>query len=375
MKGLPIVPVNEPLLNPNAEKYVLDCVRGGWVSSDGPYVERFEQAWADYCGMPYGVAVSNGTAALQIAVSSLRAPKGSEVIVPTFTIISCVLAVIEAGLVPVLVDVDPATWCMNLEQVQDAITPRTVAIMPVHMYGHPVDMQRLAAIADRAGLTVIEDAAEAHGARCRGQVTGSFGAMSCFSFYANKIITTGEGGMVLTRSTELRDRLRSERNLGFNTQRRFLHHEIGHNYRLTSLQAALGLSQVEAIDEHVRRKRAMAASYQALLSDLDQIQLPVEEPWATNVYWMYGLVLREDVPFDATEMARRLADLGISTRPFFVGMHLQPVLQSYLQPSRGSYPVSDRLTERGLYLPSGLTLTEEQIQRTCSAVRQVLENS
>jgi perosamine synthetase len=367
------VPVNEPLLGETAEQYVSECLKTGWVSSEGPYVEAFEQRWAEYCGMPYGVAVSNGTTALAVAVEALELPPGAEVIMPTFTIISCALAVVEAGLTPVLVDSDPSTWCMDLDHVSRVISSRTAAIMAVHMYGHPVDMDRLHVIAAECGAKVIEDAAEAHGAECRGRKVGGLGDVSCFSFYANKIITTGEGGMVLTASEILRDRLRSARNLAFNRERRFLHYRLGHNYRLTNMQAALGLSQIEAIEEHVRRKRWAASRYVELLSGVEGLMLPAEASWAKNVYWMFGIVLNPEVPFDALELARRLSEDGVDTRPFFVGMHRQPALERFGLKA-GAFPVADRLTERGLYLPSGLTLTDDQIERVAAAVRRAIRN-
>ncbi|MBI3866595.1 MAG: DegT/DnrJ/EryC1/StrS family aminotransferase, partial [Planctomycetia bacterium] len=286
-----MIPVNEPLISGRAAEYVDDCLRTGWVSSEGNYLKEFENRWAAYCGMEHGIAVSSGTSALGMAVAALDLKPGDEVIMPTFTIISCALAVIEAGAVPVLVDSEPDTWCMNVAQIESRITPRTRAVMAVHMYGHPVDMDPIYQLAGKHGLRIIEDAAEAHGAQYKGRRAGSLGDMSCFSFYANKIICTGEGGMVLAKRSEDADRLRSLRNLCFRPDRRFYHTELGHNYRLTNIQAAIGLAQVEQIDEHLRRKRAMAKIYNENLQGLSQIRLPVEKPWAFNVYWMYGVVL------------------------------------------------------------------------------------
>jgi perosamine synthetase len=244
--------------------------------------------------------------------------------------------------------------------------------MPVHMYGHPVDMDPLLELARQHDLFIIEDAAESHGAGYKGRTVGGMGDLSCFSFYANKIITTGEGGMVLAKSAKHAERLRSLRNLCFRADRRFYHTEMGHNYRLTNIQAAIGLSQVEAIDEHLRRKRWMGKSYTERLAHLEQIALPVEESWATNVYWMYGLVLNDDLGYDAVELARRLKAKGVDTRPFFLGMHEQPVLTDQGLFLNESYPVAERLARRGLYLPSGLALTEDQLARVCEAVIEVL---
>jgi perosamine synthetase len=367
-----MIPVNEPLLGGNALKYVDECMNTGWVSSEGRFIPQFEGSWAAYCGMDHGVAVSNGTTALQVAVACLDLEPGDEVIIPTFTIVSCAIAVIEAGATPVLVDCDPRTWCMDVEQVKAKVTARTRAIMPVHIYGHPADMDPFCELAGKHDLYLVEDAAEAHGAEYKGRRVGGIGDLSCFSFYANKIITTGEGGMVLARRAEHAERARSLRNLSFRKDRRFYHTELGHNYRLTNLQAAIGVAQVEQIEDHVRRKRWMGKFYTERLGHLSQVALPVEEPWAKNVYWMYGVVLADDVKMDATEFARRLYDQGVDTRPFFIGMHEQPVFQKRGLFLGEHYPVSERIARRGLYLPSGLALTEEQAEAVCNAVIKVL---
>ena len=369
--GPAMIPVNEPLLNERTFRYVEECLRTGWISSEGAFISAFENAWAEYCGMPHGVAVTSGTTALELAVQCLGLKPGDEVIMPTFTIISCALAILRAGALPVLVDSDPRTWCLDVSAVESIITPRTRAIMPVHMYGHPVDMDPLCELARKHDLIIIEDAAESHGAKYKDQVVGGIGDLSCFSFYANKIITTGEGGMVLARRSEHSEHLRSLRNMCFRQDRRFYHTEAGYNYRLTNLQAAVGLSQVEAMDEHLRRKRWMGKSYTERLDQIDQITLPVEESWATNVYWMYGIVLRDDVSYDATELARRLREKGVDTRPFFLGMHEQPVFRQQGLFLTESYPVAERIARRGLYLPSGLALTEDQLSRVCEVVKEV----
>lgn len=376
-----MISVNEPWLRERELEYVTECVRTGWVSSAGRFIEEFEQKWAGYCGRKYGIAVSNGTVALQLAISCLSLQPGDEVIIPTFTIISCALAVTYNGGAPVLVDSDPRTWCMDIEQVKDKITKRTRAIMPVHIYGHPVDMDPLLDLADKYGLAIIEDAAEAHGAEYQsGRNTsypawrrcGIFGTLSCFSFYANKLITTGEGGMVLTDEQQLADRARSLRNLCFQSHRRFYHEELGFNFRLTNLQAALGLAQLERMDEIVARKRWMGQEYTRRLKDIEGLQLPAEEPWARSVYWMYGVVLAEDMGVDAAQFAGKLRERGVETRPFFLGMHEQPVFHRRGLFLSENYPVAERLARQGLYLPSGLALTEEQLAQVCDAVHEVL---
>ncbi|MEY4467909.1 MAG: hypothetical protein RIR21_1702 [Pseudomonadota bacterium] len=376
-----MIPVNEPMLAEEDFLALQDTFRTGWISSAGRYVDEFEERWAAYCGVKYGIAVSNGTTALQVAVEAVGISRGDEVIMPTFTIISCASAVVRAGGIPVLVDCDPNTFCMSIEQVEAAITPRTKAIMVVHMYGHPVDMDPIMALAHRHSLFVIEDAAEVHGAlyqskRGTFQATwnkcGGIGHIATFSFFANKLITTGEGGMVITNDPELAVRSRSLRNLCFRTDRRFLHTGHGYQFRLTNMQAALGVGQVTRIESIVDRKRWAANEYKQRLSDLHQLQLPIELPWARSVFWVYGIVLADDLSFDATEFARRLKVLGVETRPFFLGMHEQPVFHDMGLFKDEHHPVSERIARRGLYVPSGLALTLEQIDVVSQAVRQAL---
>lgn len=366
-----MIPVSEPLIGEEEYKYVLDCLETGWISSGGMYIDEFESRWAEYCGMKHGVAVSNGSVALSAAIACLDMRPGDEVIMPTFTIISCANAIVESGATPVLVDADPQTWAMDVTQIAGKITDRTKAIMPVHIYGHPVDMEPIWQLANYHNLIIVEDAAEAHGAEYKGRKCGGLADVSCFSFYANKIISTGEGGMVLTSDEGMAERLRAERNLAFRSERRFYHTELGHNYRLTNVQAAIGLAQLERIEEHVDRKRNMSKAYSEGLQDLPQLQLPIEKDWAKNVYWMYGVVLTEEVPFDAANFAQHLLERGIQTRPFFLGMHEQPVFNERGLFRREQYPIAEHIAQRGLYLPSGLTLTETQIEQVVDAVHSV----
>jgi len=375
-----VIPVNEPALGDQELANVLECVRTGWISSAGKFIDEFEQKWAAFCGRRYGVAVSNGTAALEVAVGCLGIEPGDEVIMPTFTIISCASAVVSHGGVPVLVDSDPSTWCMDVTQIESKITARTRAIMPVHIYGHPVDMDPVLALAEKHGLAVIEDAAEVHGAEYLAGRTGpdavwrrcgSFGTASCFSFYANKLITTGEGGMVLTDDPAVAERARSLRNLCFQRHRRFLHENLGSNFRLTNLQAAIGVAQVDRIEEIVARKRWMGCMYNRHLKGIPALQLPIEMPWARNVYWMYGMVVAESTGLDACEVAKRLAERGVETRPFFLGMHEQPAFHRRGLFVDERYPVAEKLGGQGLYLPSGVGLTEQDLERVCHAVREV----
>jgi perosamine synthetase len=376
-----MIPVNEPMLGERELEYVSECVRTGWVSSAGRFIHEFEREWATYCGRKYGVAVCNGTAALQVAVAALDLQPGDEIILPTFTIVSCVLAVVYNGCVPVLVDAEPATWCMDVDKVKDKISPKTRAIMAVHIYGHPVDMDPLLSLAEQYGLAVIEDAAEAHGCEILNRIKtdspewrrcGSFGTLSCFSFYANKLITTGEGGMVLTNDSKLAERIRGLRNLCFLPGRRFRHEELGFNFRMTNMQAALGLAQLERIEEIIARKRWMGREYTRHLQGIQALELQQQEVWARSVYWMYGIVLAQESNMNARLLAEELKKRGVETRPFFIGMHEQPVFHQRGLFVGEQYPVAERISRRGLYLPSGLTLTEDQLEQVCNALREVL---
>lgn len=368
-----MIPVAEPRLEVRDIELVNEALASGWISSAGKFLDLFEERWAAYCGMPYGIAVSNGSVALDLAVALLDLTPGDEVIMPTFTIISPAQSVVRAGGVPVLVDSDPHTWQMDVTQIEAKISPRTKAILVVHIYGHPADMDPILEFARRHGLMVIEDAAEVHGAQYKGKRCGGIGDISTFSFYANKLVSTGEGGMVLVRTPELAERARSLRNLCFLKKQRFLHQELGYNFRLTNLQAALGVGQIERMEAIIARKRAIAGSYSELLAGLEGIELPREEAWAKNVYWVYGIVLDQKTTMTAARLADNLRRHGIETRPFFLGMHEQPVFQDMGFFGGERYPVAERLAQQGLYIPSGLTLTDQQIGQVAAAVRECLQ--
>lgn len=372
-----MIPVCEPLLLDSDRALVEECLAHGWVGSAGPFIGRFEEAWAAYCGRRYGVAVSSGTAALQIAAECLDLEAGDEVIMPSFTIISCPLAVLRARGVPVLVDCDPRTWCLDVVQVRARITPRTRAILAVNIYGHPPDMDTLGDLAAEHGLAIIEDAAEGHGAEYlagrRGahpawRRCGSFGVTSCFSFYANKLITTGDGGMVLTDEARVAERARSLRNLCFGPERRFFHEGVGFNFRMTSMQAALGVGQIERMDAIVARKRRIASEYQRRLRETGGVHVRVEEGWARSSFWMNGLVLSPECGMDAVRLATALRAEGIETRPCFLGMHEQPAFHDAGLFQHERYPVTERLARHGLYLPSGLGLTDAELHHVCDVV-------
>jgi perosamine synthetase len=348
--------------------YVTDALRRGEISGNfGTYLERFETDFAAYCGCKYGIAVTSGTTALHLAVDAAGIGPGDEVLVSSSTNIATALGVYHNGALPVPVDSENVTWNLDLELVESLITPRTKAIIPVHLFGHPVDMGHLMEIAKRRNIMVIEDCAESHGATVRGRMTGSFGDMSCFSFYANKVITTGEGGMVTTNDARLAERLRLLRNLGF-TKPRFRHDVAGYNFRMTSYQAAMGLAQLEKIDTIIAEKRRVAARYNTLLADVPGLRLPVELNWAKNVYWMYALTVEPEFGLSRDELAGKLATAGIETRTFFCPMNRQPVLKEVPGFRSDNCPVADRLWETGLYLPSAPTLSDEKLEFISDAI-------
>lgn len=366
-----MIPVCEPFISEKELEYVADCLKTNWISSKGKYIEEFEERFAHYCGCRYGVSTTSGTTALHLAVASLGIGRGDEVIVPTFTMISTVFAIIYAGAKPVLIDSQLETWNIDVSKIEGEITPRTKAILPVHIYGHPCDMEPILDMAVRYGLYVIEDAAEAHGAEYKGKTVGGIGDIGCFSFYANKIITTGEGGMIVTNNQGIADRARSLKDLAFSKERRFLHTDLGFNYRMTNIQAAIGLAQFSRIDELVERRRRNAHLYSSLLKDTEGIRLPVEKDWAKNVYWMYSILIEEGFGVDRDELTHRLSEKGIETRTFFTPMHQQPVFTDMGLFEGASYPVAEELSRRGMYLPSGSGLSGEQIKRVCDVIKQI----
>jgi len=374
-----MIPVNEPLLKGNEGKYLAECIETGWISSEGPFVRKLEEGMAAIAGQRHGIAVMNGSVALEVALAALRIGPGDEVILPTFTIISCAAAIVRAGATPVVVDADPATWNLDPAKLEAVITPRTKAIMVVHIYGLPVDMDPVVQIASDRGLKIIEDSAEQIGQvyHSRSGVTrmiGSFGDISTFSFYPNKHVTTGEGGMVLTSDETVAERCRALRNLCFGSKHRFVHEELGWNFRMSNLQAAVGVAQIEVLDRTLEKKRLIGAWYDEFLREVKGIDLPASRTgYAENIYWVYGVVLKDQVPFDAQEAMFKLADAGIGTRPFFWPMHEQPVLQRMGLFRNVSCPVAERLARRGFYLPSGVALSRDQAERSAAAVRTLFK--
>jgi len=368
-----MIPVNIPLLSGNEKKYLVECIDTGWVSSEGPFVSKFEEGLARRVNRKHGIAVANGSVALDAAVLALDLKKDDEVIMPTFTIISCAASIIRAGAIPVLIDSEPRTWNMDTKQLEKKITERTKAIMVVHIYGLPVDMDPVIEIAKKYGLKIIEDAAEMHGQTYKNQPCGSFGDISIFSFYPNKHITTGEGGMILTDNDELAEKCRSLRNLCFVPEKRFVHYELGFNFRMTNLQAALGVAQLEQLDKFILRKREIGKKYTALLKDIDTLQLPLSKTdYAENIYWVYGVMPETEKM--TVDVVKRLAEQKIGTRPFFWGMHEQPVFQKMGLFKNENYPVAEAMARRGFYLPSGLGLTDDQIETVAEALKKIFKS-
>jgi perosamine synthetase len=365
-----MIPVFEPVIEEDDIEAVVDALRKGEVSGTyGDYITDFENEFAQYVGCKYGVLVNSGTSALHLAVAALDIALGDEILVSASTNIATALAALHNGAVPIPVDSERTTWNLDLDLVEELITPRTRAIIPVHLYGHPVDMDRLMEIAETHNLVVIEDCAESHGATVRGRMTGSFGDMACYSFYANKVITTGEGGIITTNNVELAERLRLLRNLAF-SEPRFKHEQAGFNYRMPGFVAALGLSQLRKIDRIIDEKRRVAQSYSEKLKDLAGLQLPAEMEWARNVYWMYALVVNPEFGMSRDELMRALDEKGIQTRTFFCPMNQQPVLQAQEGYKSVPCPVADGLWENGLYLPSAWNLDEDSISLISDVIHQ-----
>ena len=374
-----MIPVNEPLLSGNEAKYLLECIETGWISSEGPFVQRLEEGMAIVAGQKHGIAVANGSVALDVAVAALGIGPGDEVILPAFTIISCAAAIVRAGAVPVVVDSEALTWNMDVSKIEALITSRTKAIMVVHIYGLPVDMAPVMEIARLHGLKIIEDAAEQIGQTYKmpdGQIRaiGSFGDVATFSFYPNKHVTTGEGGMVLTSDENLAAHCRALRNLCFGKTRRFVHEELGWNFRMSNLQAAVGVAQMERLPQALAKKRQIGAWYNELLPDLKGIEkLPPSTPSADNIHWVYGIVLDDKIPFDAEDAMKRLAADGVGSRPFFWPIHEQPVFRRMGLFSGVSCPVAERLARRGFYVPSGVALSRAQAEVVARSLHRLLD--
>jgi perosamine synthetase len=368
-----MIPVNRPILDGNEKKYLAECIDTGWISSEGPFVKKLEAGFSKLMGCAHGIAVNNGSAAIEVALAALGIGAADEVILPSFTIISCASAIARAGAIPVVVDCQPDTWNLDPSLLAAKTTGRTKAIMVVHIYGLPVDMDPVIELARRHGLFIIEDAAEQHGQTYKGRPVGSLGDIATVSFYPNKQITTGEGGMVVTNDKALADRCRDLRNLCFDKERRFIHEELGWNFRMSNIQAAIGVAQLERIGHTLAKKRQIGSWYQQRLGGHPRLQLPRERTeYAENIYWVFGVVLDEAISFDAAEAMARLKSKGVDSRHFFWPIHQQPVFRNKGWFRNERCPNAERIARRGLYLPSGVGLTEEEAEASAQALLEII---
>ena len=361
-----MIPVFAPWLSENVRRYVLDCVDTGWISSLGEYVPRFERDFARFCEAQHAVATSNGTTALHLALATLGIGAGDEVLVPDLTFVATANVVRYTGATPVLVDTHPVTWTLDPADAARKVTARTRAIIPVHLYGHPADLDPLLELARAHRLRLVEDAAEAHGARYQGRRVGALGDIGAFSFYGNKIITTGEGGMVVTDDPGLAERARFLRDHAMDPRRRYYHPEVGFNYRMTNIQAAIGCAQLEQAEAILQRRKAIASAYEAGLADLRGLATPPAEAWAENVYWMYSVLVEPAFGRDRDAVREGLRARGVDSRPFFVPLHELPPYRT-----DAPFPVTTRLARTGINLPSGTGLTAEEIAVVCRALREL----
>jgi perosamine synthetase len=368
------IPVNTPLLDGKERDYLNECIDSGWISSEGPFVRRFEDELAAKVNQSYGVAVSSGTAALEVAIAALNIEKGDEVILPSHTIISCAQAIVKNMATPVFIDNELNTWNMDVSKIERKITQKTKAIMVVHLYGFPVDMDPVLQIAKKYNLYIIEDTAQMLGQNYKGVPCGSFGDISTFSFYPNKVITTGEGGMCVTSNPEIANRCKSLRNLCFEDNNRFHHSKLGWNYRMTNLQAAIGLAQLEKLDRNINRKRQIGNLYYKLLSDNPNFKMsPPQHEFSDNIYWVVGIMLSSQLKNNAKYFMSKLGELGIGTRPFFFPMHLQPVFKDYEFFNSSDLHISEKLYEYGFYIPCGLGIKDNEIRIVSSELLKIFK--
>lgn len=377
MNSNKFIPVFDSFYNGNEEKYLTDVIRSGKISSMGDFVYRFEDSFSQFLGSKHCVSVANGTVALEAAYYSIGLKENDEIIMPSFTIISCAIGAIRLGAIPIFVDVDDITWCIDVNKIENKITKKTKAILAVHMYGHPCDMDAIMKIATKYNIVVIEDASQVHGATYKNKKCGNIGHISTFSFYANKIISTGEGGMVATSNDEYAKRCMSYRNLCFIPEKRFYHLELGNNYRMGALQAAVGLAQLEKVEENINIKIKNGILYSKYLNEISDIQLQTELSYGKLVYWMYCVVLSDKYHLNNELIAKKmLTEFNIETRPFFIGLHLQPIIIKYLSSKSRTindiFPVTEKISQFGFYLPSGFNLTEDQIIFIARSLKKIL---
>ena len=368
-----VVPVNVPLITENDIEAVVKCLRDGWISGEGPVVTEFESKMAALSKRRFGISVANGTIAIDLAIELFDLKPGDEVIIPSFTIISCLSQVLRKGAIPRFVDADPDTWNLDVNKLEELITPRTKLIIAPHIYGLPIDIDVLLEIAAKYDLAVLEDAAESHGLLYKDKVCGSFGDLSTFSFYANKHITTGEGGMIVTDNIEFHDKLKRLRNLNFRDNQRFVSDDLGWNYRISSLQAALGISQVDRLIDIINKRKEVGDFYRNALKDVPDIQLPLASTtYADNNYWVFGILLEGKHKGKGREIEATLNSRGVGTRPFFHPLHRQPVLAKYGLAEQESLPISENLGASGFYIPNGLGTDWSDFELVAETVSEVL---
>ncbi|EPY12520.1 MULTISPECIES: DegT/DnrJ/EryC1/StrS family aminotransferase [Paenibacillus] len=363
-------PIATPVLNGNETKYVLDCLNTTWISSNGPYLDQFEQQFAAFCQSKHAIACSNGTTALHLALLAHDVGPGDEVIVPTLTFVATANAVTYCGALPVFVDVEADTWNMDIRAIEQKITSRTKGIIAVHLYGHPADMDPIMELAHKYDLFVIEDAAEAIGAQYKGRMAGALGHTATFSLFGNKVITTGEGGVVTTNNEAIAEKIRLLRGQGIDKNKKYWHPVIGYNYRMTNIQAAIGCAQLEKVEWHIRERIRVAMHYYDYLKHDSRLTLPVQRIWAKNVFWMFSIVLNGYSEQQRDHVMQQLKDKGIETRPFFYPMHILPPYrdgQLYEE-----YPVANRIASQGMNLPSHGELTKQDIQYICQSLQDIL---
>jgi len=360
-----MIPVAKPSLGEEELRIVIEAVKEGWISSKGRFIQEFEKNFSDYIGVKYGIATCNGTVALHLALEALDIKLGDEIIIPTLTFIATANSVTYTGAKPVFVDSHPNYWCIDPKEVEKYITPRTKAIIPVHLYGHPAEMEKIMDIAEAHGLSVIEDAAEAHGSEYKKKKAGSLGDIACFSFYGNKIVTTGEGGMCVTNNEKLAHKMRILRDHGEDPIKKYWYNVVGFNYRMTNVQAAIGVAQLKKLEKFIEKKREIAKFYSELLKDVKGITLPPEEPWAKNVYWMYCILMEDNYGLTRDELIEKYKQRHIETRPFFTPIHTMPPYRT-----RESHPVAEKLSKKGINLPSFIELRQEEIERIAEIIRR-----
>jgi perosamine synthetase len=364
------IPVMEPFFGGNELAYVTDCIKSGWISSKGKYVTQFEEEVGNLCKAPFALAVSNGTTALHLALEALGIGPGDEVIVPDFTFAASINSILYTGAIPVIVDIEPETWTLSVSELEKAISPKTKAIMPVHIYGHPCDMDQIMAVASKHKLLVIEDCAEALGSTYRGQAVGSFGDAATFSFFGNKVITTGEGGMVLFKNEENYNLGKVLRDHGMSPQKRYWHDVVGYNYRMTNLQAAVGVAQLEQFDSFLSKRKSMAKAYDEIFVNISGISPQPLKEWATSCHWLYTVLLADNLKIDRDTLIQKLMMNGIETRPTFYPLHEMPIYKPYIGQRR--FPNSLRISRRGISLPSSVTIEVGEIQNIATRIRDLV---